>query len=134
VLDLPRLLAQLRLSQSRPRLTAFKQLANSINQLLQLQQMVAALAPAAAAQAAAGGGGGDGGTHQQQRNAGYGRASAVSIFCKDLRTPADNILNCTPPAAVARQMLVIWQGHCGEQRSCVLLLEASLIIEAAASV
>jgi hypothetical protein len=80
VLDLPRLLAQLRLSQSRPRLTAFKQLANSINQLLQLQQMVAALAPAAAAQAATGVDGGDGYTQQQQqqRSAGYGRASAVS--------------------------------------------------------
>ncbi|KAF6252313.1 muts domain V-domain-containing protein [Scenedesmus sp. NREL 46B-D3] len=61
VLDVPRLLAQMRLSQSRPRLAAFKQLANSINQLLQLQLMVATLAPAAAAHAAAGGAGEAGG-------------------------------------------------------------------------
>lgn len=83
VLDVPRLLAQLRLSQSRPRLTAFKQLANSINQLMQLQQMVAALAPAAAAEAAAigdaeGTAAAGGYMPQRPRGAGNGRASAVS--------------------------------------------------------
>ncbi|WIA22147.1 hypothetical protein OEZ85_004483 [Tetradesmus obliquus] len=84
VLDVPRLLAQLRLSQSRPRLTAFKQLANSINQLMQLQQMVAALAPAAAAQAAAigdaeGTAAAGGYMPQRPRGAGNGRASADGL-------------------------------------------------------
>ena len=77
VLDVPRLLVQLRLSQSRPRLAAFKQLANSIDQLLQLQLMVATLAPAAAAHAAAGGAGEAGGyMKQQKRGDCCGRASA----------------------------------------------------------
>jgi hypothetical protein len=54
--DLPRLLARLRMSQARPQLLAFKQLHDSINQLLGLRDIVAALAPAAAAAAAAAGG------------------------------------------------------------------------------
>ena len=51
--DLPMLLARLRLSQARPQLSTFKQLHDSIKQLLDLQAAIAALAPAAAAAAAA---------------------------------------------------------------------------------
>jgi hypothetical protein len=50
--DLPRLLARLRLSQARPQLATFKQLHESIKQLMALQAAVAALAPQAAAAAA----------------------------------------------------------------------------------
>lgn len=75
--DLPRLLAQLRLSQARPRLQAFKQLAGSIQQLIQLQQTIAALAPAAAAEAAAGPGT-EAAEKQQQQRQSRGRASNVS--------------------------------------------------------
>jgi hypothetical protein len=47
--DLPRLLARLRLSQARPQLQTFKQLHDSITQLLGIHDIIAALAPAAAA-------------------------------------------------------------------------------------
>lgn len=49
--DLPWLLARLRLSQARPQLAAFKQLHESIKQLVALSAAVAALAPRAAAAA-----------------------------------------------------------------------------------
>jgi hypothetical protein len=52
--DLPCLLARLRLSQARPQQATFKQLHESIKQLMALQAAVAALAPQAAAAAAAG--------------------------------------------------------------------------------
>jgi len=51
--DLPRLLARLRLSQARPQLATFKQLHDSINQLMAMQATIAALAPRAAAAAEA---------------------------------------------------------------------------------
>jgi hypothetical protein len=51
--DLPCLLARLRLSQARPQQATFKQLHESIKQLMALQAAVAALAPQAAAAAAA---------------------------------------------------------------------------------
>jgi hypothetical protein len=47
--DVPTVLARLRLCQARPQAITFKQLSDSISQLLLLRQMVEALAPAAAA-------------------------------------------------------------------------------------
>lgn len=68
VQDLPKLLARLRLMQARPQLQTFKQLSDSINQLVQLKQMILTLAPEAAAAAAEGRTASTG--QQQQQTAG----------------------------------------------------------------
>lgn len=73
--DLPRLLARLRLSQAQPQLAIFKQLHESIKQLMALSAAVAAAAPRAAAAAgeadvmpdADGGAGGAGGQDYAQK-------------------------------------------------------------------
>lgn len=48
VQDLPKLLTRLRLLQAQPQIQTFKQVSDSINQLMQLRQLIATLAPAAA--------------------------------------------------------------------------------------
>lgn len=79
--DLPRLLARLRLMQARPQLQTFKQLSDSINQLWQLRQMVAQLAPAAAVAAeTAGTSDGGLGGHKQSAAQRPGRQVSSLIY------------------------------------------------------